>query len=463
MFIDSAGVSATFLMTEPIAKDLGIQWGDLAWVLSSYSLAFASTLLFSGRLADLYRPNIVYTIGFFGLGVFYLIISFMTDQYAFFILRAISALLAVLTIPASINMIVQMYPDPEEQAKKLTLFGMAGALANTIALVLAGVFLLASWRWYFRFIAILVIPFSVVCWFLMPATEAVQGDLPQSDKWKRMDLGGVAILITLLVLFILAFTQGPVVGWDKPIFIAPLVISIVLFPAFLIWEAKMPKGYALLPDGIWKFPNIFPLIIQATSPFLWFALFQLRLATFFQEALHNSPILASVKLLPMGITALVVGSLTQAIPQLITRPRFVQLGASALAFCGSMLLAFSNGGHGKDYWRFIFPAEIIGTAGAMIAFIGMNTALVQSFPLEFAGVGGSFANVIFQVAGVIGIAIQQALLATGNPADLEDWTGSQNGYFFSSAYIMATGIVFSIFYRQAKAPTMAQGVVAHMA
>lgn len=50
------------------------------------------------------------------------------------------------------NDAVQMYPDPAEQAKKLALFGMAGALANTIALVLAGVFLLASWRWYFRFI-----------------------------------------------------------------------------------------------------------------------------------------------------------------------------------------------------------------------------------------------------------------------------------------------------------------------
>lgn len=77
----------------------------------------------------------------------------MTDQYAFFVLRAISGLLAVMTIPSSINMIgeffardnigsdtdspspVQMYPEPNEQAKKLALFGVAGALANTIALV----------------------------------------------------------------------------------------------------------------------------------------------------------------------------------------------------------------------------------------------------------------------------------------------------------------------------------------
>lgn len=32
--------------------------------------------------------------------------------------------------------------------------------------------------------------------------------------------------------------------------------------------------------------------------------------------------------------------------------------------------------------------------------IGMNTMIIQSFPIEFAGVGGSFANMLFQVAGV---------------------------------------------------------------
>lgn len=460
MFIDAAGVSATFLMTDPIAKDLGISYGDYAWVLGTYSLAFASTLLFAGRLADLYSPSVVYTIGFAGLGIFYLIISFMTDQYAFFVLRAISALLAVLTIPSSINMIVQMYPDPTEQAKKLTLFGMAGALANTIALILAGLFLLASWRWYFRFIAILVIPFSVVCWFLMPRTKAVAQSLPGAEKWKRMDLGGVFIMVAMLILFILAFTQGPVKGWDKPIFIAPLVVAIVLLPVFLIWEAKMPRHFSLIPHDIYKFPNILPLLLQASSGFLWFATFQLRVATYFQEAHHNSPILAAVKLLPMGITALFVGGIISNVPQLITRPRYVQVVASALCFTGSMLLAFSKGGFGSDYWKFIFTGEIIGTVGGMIVFIGMNTALIQSFPLEFAGVGGSFANVIFQVGGVIGIAIQQGLLSTGDTSNPIDWTGSKNGYFFSSAYVMATGIIFVILYRQHKAPQMSQGAVA---
>ncbi len=62
-------------MTLPISEDLGVAVGDQAWVLGTYSMAFAATLLFAGRLADLYPPHIIYTIGFAGIAVFYLIIS----------------------------------------------------------------------------------------------------------------------------------------------------------------------------------------------------------------------------------------------------------------------------------------------------------------------------------------------------------------------------------------------------
>lgn len=458
MFIDAAGVSATFLMTEPIGVELGIQFADYAWVLGTYSLAFAATLLFAGRLADLYPPNQIYSGGFLGMGIFYLIISFMDNQYAFFVLRAISALLAVLTIPSAINMIIQMYPDPLEQAKKIALFSLSAALANTIALLLAGVFLLASWRWYFRFIAILVIPFSIFAWFLMPHAPAVAEDLAMAEKWKRMDLFGVFQLLMILVLFILAMTQAVVDGWDSAIFIAPFVISLVMLPLFLFWEQRLPRGYSLLPHDLWHFPNIFPLMLLATCCFLWFATFQLRTATWFQEALHDSAILSAVKLLPMGITALIVGGITQAIPALFLRPRWIIPISTALAFTGSMLLAFSNGGHGKDYWRFIFPGEIIGTAGGMIVFISANTLIIQAFPLEFAGVGGSFANVVFQIGGVVGIAIQTGLLDTGSGA--LDWTGSKNGFIFTSAYTLFCGIVFCLWYRQEKMPVREGPVVA---
>lgn len=47
MFIDAAGVSATFLMTAPIANDLGVKMGDLAWILGTYSYVVPPTPLLS--------------------------------------------------------------------------------------------------------------------------------------------------------------------------------------------------------------------------------------------------------------------------------------------------------------------------------------------------------------------------------------------------------------------------------
>lgn len=138
----------------------------------------------------------------------------------------------------------------------------------------------------------------------MPKTEAVAQSLPGWEKYKRMDLGGVFFLVAALVLFILGFTQAPSAGWGSPDFIAPFVISLVLFPAFIVWEKFMPRGYSLLPHDIWSYPNIFPLILQASAIFMWFATAQLRIATYFQDALGNSAILAAVKLLPMGVVAL---------------------------------------------------------------------------------------------------------------------------------------------------------------
>lgn len=103
--MDVAGVSAAFIMTAPIAADLGLDVGNSIWVVYSYSIPFASLLLFAGRVADLYSPSLVFSVGFLGNGILSLVISFMSNKYAFLILRALSAIFAVFTMPSSVNMI----------------------------------------------------------------------------------------------------------------------------------------------------------------------------------------------------------------------------------------------------------------------------------------------------------------------------------------------------------------------
>jgi hypothetical protein len=49
-------------------------------------------------------------------------------------------------------------------------------------------------------------------------------------------------------------------------------------------------------------------------------------------------------------------------PSLITKPRYVQPVASVLCFVGSILFAFSGGGHGDDYWKYMFTGMVCAQA-----------------------------------------------------------------------------------------------------
>lgn len=117
VFMDVAGTSAAFVMTAPIAADLGLDIGNSIWVVYAYSIPFAALLLFAGRVADLYSPSLVFTAGFLGCGVVNLVISFMSNKYAFLVLRAISAVFAVFTLPSSVNMIGESHQNTLTQSK----------------------------------------------------------------------------------------------------------------------------------------------------------------------------------------------------------------------------------------------------------------------------------------------------------------------------------------------------------
>lgn len=116
--------------------------------------------------------------------------------------------------------------------------------------------------------AIVIIPLSFLCLWLLPKVQPVVRSMRGVDKWKRMDVLGADLLLSLLGLFMLAWTQVETQGWNHPLFIAPLIISVVMVPIFLFWENRLPLGFSLLPHGMWSFPNIYPLVISCLTIFL---------------------------------------------------------------------------------------------------------------------------------------------------------------------------------------------------
>ena len=63
-----------------ISVDIGLSYTQISWIVTAYSITFASFLLFFGRWADLYSPIHLFSGGVAGLGVISLIISFIDNK-----------------------------------------------------------------------------------------------------------------------------------------------------------------------------------------------------------------------------------------------------------------------------------------------------------------------------------------------------------------------------------------------
>ncbi|WWD15856.1 hypothetical protein CI109_100280 [Kwoniella shandongensis] len=449
-FVDICNVSGVAVAVAQISFDIKLDTSQIVWIITAYSLCFAAFLLFAGRLSDLFPAQIVFEAGFFILGIISLVTSFVTsNKYGFLILRGLGGIAGSMTIPSAYHLTVNMFPKHEEQQAKLSLLGLAGAVGNVLGLVLAGVCMLANYKWFFRVIAIICVVFTVVCFFLLPYTGSTYSTKGDGPRWKRLDIVGVALIVASLICFILALTQGPIDGWGSASFIAPFVLSFPLAIGFFFWESRIPAKSAVLPSSVWQITNILISTLAIGIAFPFWATSQLLYATYFQEVFHWSPIHVAAAMLPQGITALIVGGLSQAIPQIINKPRISLPIGSVMIMVAEVLQVYSDGGHGKDYWRFCFPAYVIGSAGAVITFFASAINLITYCPPEMAGVAGAWTQVMAQVGGAVTLAVQASFQGEG----LFDWKLSgRRSYWFQFAWTAVLTIQYVVFYKQPGTP-----------
>lgn len=118
--MDICNVSGVGVAVAQISRDIKLETSQIVWIITSYSyvrsvgsesernltnrrsIAFAAFLLFSGRLADIFRAQFIFLIGFVGLGILSLVTSFVTsNKFGFLILRGLGGIAGSLTIPAS--------------------------------------------------------------------------------------------------------------------------------------------------------------------------------------------------------------------------------------------------------------------------------------------------------------------------------------------------------------------------
>ncbi|KAF8605945.1 MFS general substrate transporter [Ceratobasidium sp. AG-I] len=449
-FLDTFNNSAMFPAIPAVSRDVGLTESDAVWLFASYQATFASFLLISGRISDVYSPKPVFIIGTALFGLISLGGGFANDKITLLILRALQGIGASLTIPSSLNLIVQMFPDPQEQSRAIGLFGAIGSFGNLLGTIIGAILVeYTSWSWIFWLIALLAVPISISCIFLIPKTPR-----NLENKKTSFDFVGVFLLTVSVILFVYALTSGSVEGWKSAGVLAPLFVSIALAVSFFVWEAKIDKDGAALPPKLWFYKNFAVLFAVALMPYFWWVQIYLTFSPYWQDHLGWSSLMAGIKFLPLGIFSAPILCNAARIARW-GQPKWMILGGLIFALIATALLPFSAKLEDR-YWPLDFPAFVIGTIGTTFVFVFTNINMFRTTPARYAGTVGAVFNAALQLGSAIGTSattsIQASIDARG-PRDGTGFEGRSSALWFLFAFIAVEIIAVAVFFeRSVEAP-----------
>ncbi|KAG6333204.1 hypothetical protein ID866_5886 [Astraeus odoratus] len=418
-------MSTVFSAMPAIEKSMHISTSQSVWIVSAYQLTFASTLLISGRISDVYNPRFAFVGGVSGLGLISIGAGFVNSKVGLIVLRGLSG-------------IVRIYPDPAQQARAIGIFGGCGAVADVCGFFIGAVFVQwASYRFVFWFVGLVAISVGLSCVFIIPTHIGKVPDDHDSSvaKWKNLDIVGVSILTAAIVLFILAVTSGSAQGWATPAVIVSLVISTALTILFFYWETVLPADMAAIPPSL--------------LPFLWWTVIFTIFMNLWQDVFHWTAISAAAHMLPVGIIAFALG-FSGSMSKVVS-PKWIILLGLFMAAVATMVLALA-GGNPSHYWAFVFPAFLVGSAGTMLTFTHTNIAIFQTVPASMAGTVGAMFNGALQLGSAVGLAAVISLETSveARHGGQQEYHGRAAAFWFLFGVVALEAISVSCFYHRTK-------------
>jgi EmrB/QacA subfamily drug resistance transporter len=433
-----------------IQDDLGVDPGDLQWVVTTYGLLLGGLLLLGGRAADLLGRRKVLVAGLVLFTAASLAAGLADSLGLLIAARAVQGAGGALTAPAALSILASTFAEGAERNKALGIFGAVGGSAASVGVIVSGALTSGpGWPWIF----LVNVPIGVV--LVTAILRFVPAVAPAAAAARRrFDVLGAATVTAGLMAVVYGIHQSVDHGWTSAATLGFLAAGAALLALFVTVEARTRQP--LLPLAMFRRPtlNAANLVAALTFGSFFATIFQASL--FMQEVLGYSAIRTGVAYLAIAATAFVVAGAVAA--RVVDRR-----GAGTALVIGQVgvaagLLLLTRVPVGAGYWVDVFPGFLL--IGIGIGFSGM-AAQVAAFigvPNTVAGLAGGMVETAREIGGALGIALVGTValaraddVAAGGAAPAEALAeGFQRGALLAAGFSVAAAIVAALVLRPAE-------------
>jgi DHA2 family methylenomycin A resistance protein-like MFS transporter len=407
----------------PIVGDLGGSLAAAQWIVSGYTLVFATFLLSGGAWADRLGSRAAFLIGLGVFGAASGACAAAPSMGALIAARAAQGLGAALLMPCSLALIVHTFPAGPERRGALAAWGGISGIGLSIGPVLGGA-LVDSVGW--RFIFLINLPIAAL------AGLAVFAYVTETTRHRHpFDIPGQVLVVLALGCLSGGFIVAGEFGWDSPGTIGLLIAGVVAALALARVERLVPLP--MIPPELFrsrKFRNI--VLVAGIYNFGFYGTL-FCLALYLHEQLGLSPIDTGLALLPLNV---VIGAIALGGARLIGR----------LGEWPSVLIGLTFGAGGAALMAIFGNAGVAGTIVLSVPFAGialtmqaMTAIAMEDVPRPRIGLASGVQNAARQAGGALGVALLGTLLAAGTGLSLHLPMAVVSAGYLLSIWLTAAG------------------------
>ena len=141
-------ITVMFVALPSAQHALGMSVGARQWVLSAYTLAFASLLLLGGRLADRLGARRTLIVGAVGFAAASAVGGASLDGAMLIAARAVQGAFGAVLVSSTKSLLVTVYSGEHERTRAVAIFGATLTVGMALGLILGGVLTSClGWRW----------------------------------------------------------------------------------------------------------------------------------------------------------------------------------------------------------------------------------------------------------------------------------------------------------------------------
>ncbi|MDQ1457383.1 MAG: hypothetical protein QOH28_3003 [Actinomycetota bacterium] len=448
------------LAVPTILREFHTPLSSLQWVITGYSLTFATLLIIGGRLGDIFGHRRMFVLGAAIFGVGSLVASVSTSVPTLFVGEAlIEGIGASMMIPATLSILSTTFQGAE-RPKAFAAWGAVAGAAVAFGPILGG-FLTTdySWRWAFR-INVIVAPIIVVGALLFMHPDE------RTPRRPHIDVRGAALIATGSFSLIFGLSEGTIYGWWTPIkdltvgsrlvwpatravSIIPVafLLSALIFTAFVMIERAMERGDR---DPLFEFGQLRHLGFRyglLTTMVLAMGQFGLLfiLPILLQNGKHFSAWHAAQWMLPQGILIALGAPIGGRLTRRFSITSIVRTGL-ALEAIGLLWVALAISP--RVSFLALLPGMVVFGLGVGFASSQLTNVILSDIDPDKAGVAGGTNTTVRQVGLALGIAtfasfIDASTRSGGTPTAVAN--GARPAMLFAAAVVgFGAGLSFLI-------------------